>query len=142
MFRRCLALIVIAPLLLAACAGREDHPPSVLPSPSEGPEDLPTRPADYYTGNRACAGIGFGAIRIVIAGGQLPVGESMPPSPAGPERLIWPAGYALIDGPAGPEVHGPGGVRIQNGAILQDGGGCVGEGRTLHIVDVGRVVPP
>lgn len=118
---------------VAACSGSNDKQVKALP----------TYANDYFTGNQVCAGILVGRLRVLIPADGVPAGESVPPNPARPpKKLIWPVAYALERGAAGIEVHGPGDVRIQDGAVLENVDACVGANDTLFIVDIDRVVSP
>lgn len=149
-----LVYVAVAILSLSACGGSSPKPMPVTTStaPARPPTDtavaspppkatassptaLPTYAVDP---NRICAGYGI-AIGISFAGGTV---RAYQVNPARPEQapllldLVWPPGYSIREGPAGPEIASPDGSIVIRDNALIDAGVCPQSGGKLFLEDL------
>jgi hypothetical protein len=131
-------------LTAASCVCQVDRAGEVLPvSSSVVPSPLPTYAADYFS-KTGCAGISLSRLLIKVdedgaVNGYLLSPSSPAEAPRGPIPLLWPVGYTLRSGPAGPEIVGAdSSVTIRDGTVMIDVAACV-EGGRLLLTDIGRI---
>ena len=169
MWKPLLVAVLVLPMITAACAGSKPAAHSTpanptagaaataSPSPSERPTSptslaavaLPTYAPSYFSGGRACGGVGLVGLKVEIGADRLISGFVVNPSSpdkilSGPLDLVWPLGYSLEASPTGWEIVSPDRTRvIPDGTIIADVGVCPEPGPRYFIWgDYGDIARP
>jgi len=138
--------LIVAGLAVVACSGGgKGAVPGTLPPTVVS---LPTYPADFFSGNVACADLLLTNVRLSVTADQAPVGHAVstasPPTvDSRPFQFVWPQGYSIRATGSAFEVVGPNGTPVlPDGVVIDAIGACVGANDTYKIATINPTRAP